>query len=311
MYDTKIINSKCICNNQFIISDKIVVSMCPCEHLIHLDCISKHCPFCKATVTKYVKLGDHKNDYKCTQQCIDILSVTADKKRNTNIVNCLSHIPNFFDIATKFIFAKTNDDYHNMISSMLSMVNYSIKIKGLSKIQNSDKKIFIANHCGHLDAVLLYYFLKCGFLATIHNKATFDNIPNIVPIVYIKRGEKQNTVKTMKDFVDKHGSICIFPEGAYSGFGTMFRFRSGAFKIGYPIYPIVLKYKNSRFACDRCDVLQVALQYSSHNYAEMEIEILDPVYPPFNNHTPEQIRTKMANNGNFVLSRVLANDIKD
>lgn len=313
MYDTKIINSKCICNNQFINSNKIVVSMCPCEHLVHLDCLGKYCPFCETNVIKCVKVEDYKNDYKCIQQCIDILSVTADKKHNISIVNCLSHIPNFFDVVPKFIFAKTKDDYHNMIASMLSTVNYSIKIKGLNKTQNLEKKIFIANHCGNFDAIILYYFLNCGFLASVQNKAMFDNVTNIVPLVYIKRGEKQNTVKIMRDFVDKHGSICIFPEGSYAGFGTLMRFRSGAFKIGYPIYPIVLKYKNSRFACNRCDVLQVALQYGSHDGAELEleIEILDPVYPPFNKHTPEHIREKMANSGNFVLSRVLANDIKD
>lgn len=313
MYDTKIINSKCICNNQFINSNKVIVSLCPCEHLIHFDCIgvNQTCPLCKARITKCVKFEDHKTDCKYMQQSIDILSVTAEKKSNPNIFSCLSRVPNLFDIGSKLMFAKTKSDFQYIISSILSLANYSIKIKGLNKIQNSEKKVFIANHVGNFDAIILYYFLNCGFLASVQNRALWANVGNIIPLVYIKRGEKQNTVKTMKDFIDKHGSICIFPEGTYARVGTLMRFRSGAFKIGYPIYPIVLKYKNFSFACNRCDVLYVALQYGSLDNVEMEIEILDPIYPPFSPNTPETIRKQMAESGNLVLSRVMANDLKD
>jgi 1-acyl-sn-glycerol-3-phosphate acyltransferase len=316
MCDSKIINSKCVCNNHFINSNKIVVSLVPCEHLVHLDCIDNlvKCPICNTNIIKHVNLKDYENDYKCTQQCIDILSVTAEKIHNTDMGNCLLSLPNLLEIAPRFIFAKTQNDYRHVISSILSLINYSVKIKGLKKIQNLEKKIFISNHVGNIDTFILYYFLKCGFLAAAGQKESPMSVTeNVIPVVYVKRGQKSNTVKKIKDFVDKHGSICIFPEGTVSRMGTLLRFRSGAFNIGYPIYPVILKYKDYSFACSGCDILQVALQYCSHTNTKMEIEveILDPIYPPFNKNTPEQIRQKMASNGNFVMSRVMANDIKD
>jgi 1-acyl-sn-glycerol-3-phosphate acyltransferase len=311
MCDTKIINSKCACGVQLIDLPE-VISICPCEHMVHLECLgkNKYCPFCKIKITKIVKLNDYKKDPKYTQQCIDILSMTTSNGNNYNIFSVLLKTPNLADIAIKFCLAKNRQDYELILKSIFSISISTIKTKGLNKILNPEKKIFISNHNGFFDGHILYYFLKCGFLANITSKPYIPDMGADMPIVFVKRGEKQNTTSKIKKCIDDHGSICIFPEGTVSKIGTLCRFRSGAFKIGYPIYPIVLKFNNPNLYCDSCTPLQRMLIFCS-NETEVELNVLDPVYPPFNKNTSEIVRTKMAECGGFVMSRVLANDIKD
>ena len=51
-------------------------------------------------------------------------------------------------------------------------------------------------------------------------------------------------VDEMRKFVDKHGSICIFPEGVMKHPDTLIRFRSGAFKIDRPIYAVSIRHND-------------------------------------------------------------------
>jgi 1-acyl-sn-glycerol-3-phosphate acyltransferase len=108
----------------------------------------------------------------------------------------------------------------------------------------------------------------------------------------------------MKDFTQKYKSICVFPEGMFSYPGTLTRFRSGAFQIGEPICPIILKY-------DKCildaDFINFALKIGSGVKETVEVIFLDPIYPPFNEETPELVRKMMSKTG-LLLSRVCAND---
>ena len=73
---------------------------------------------------------------------------------------------------------------------------------------------------------------------------------DIVPLLIIKRGKNANTVKKMKNYVRKHGSICLFPEGIITHPDTIIQFRTGAFNIGEPILPVVIKYNPAIFDDD-------------------------------------------------------------
>jgi 1-acyl-sn-glycerol-3-phosphate acyltransferase len=189
------------------------------------------------------------------------------------------------------------------------MAGVTLKIKGLNKIKNLEKKVFVSNHVGYFDAIVLYYILGCGFLSSngIKEDPFFSNIENIIPVLLVRRGTNQNTVNRMKQFVSDYGSICLFPEGMFSYPGTIARFRSGAFKINEPIYPIVLKY--NKYILD-ADAKTFAMKVGSNIGETIEITFLDPFYPPFDDKTPEIVRMAMAKNG-LLLTRVLGNDYID
>lgn len=315
MCDSKILNIYCSCDKYLIDSSDEIVSLYPCEHLIHLNCIpkQKYCTHCNTKIIKIIKLNDYKSNINYTQQSIDIFSVTKQRISNNkiDIFNAILRIPEMTSIATKLCLSKTKMDYKKTLESIFLMTNVTIKVNGLNKIQNSEKKVFISNHVAHLDPLFLYYVLECGFLSSEKTKPIISFFYKEIPVIYVKRGHKQNLVKLMKEFVDKYGSICIFPEGTISKLGVIYRFKSGAFNIGYPIYPVVLKYNNMNFMPETSDIIKLFLHFGSVKNSIIEITFLDPVYPPFDKKTSEQIRNNMANSGNFLLSRIMANNIKD
>lgn len=316
MYDNKSINSVCICKNGFYATENEIVSLYPCGHLIHAKCINKytsHCPNCKLKIENVVKINDYKNDPKYLQQCVDILSVTKIKKNflNVKLTNCVPNIFEIFNLFYKFKNVTSCQEYENILENIFSAMNFTIKLKGFEKIKNSEKKIFIANHSSIFDSCVIYYFLKCGFLASIKNKKGADFLNVKVPTLYITRGSSKNTVILIKKFLDKYNSICVFPEGSYSSHNTLLKFRTGAFKVGVPVYPVVIKYKNPEATFTRVDNMLDLLKFLSLKNLNINISILDPVYPPFDENKIEMIRKNMAKHGKFLLSRVMVNDVYD
>lgn len=312
MKDVKTLNSTCICKFRLNAINCEVIMIEPCEHLIHSDCLNSNiCPYCNIKIEGFTKLADYKKNKKLTQKCIDILSMSSvDDMTKKNNLKILSNIPYGIFIASQLYFASSQNDAKKICESIFSLAGITLKIKGFTKIKNNNhNKVFIANHVGYFDSIILYYILGCGFLASISIKddVFFKNAVNILPILLIKRGEQQDTVNRMKKFVKQHGSICLFPEGMFSYPGTISRFRSGAFKIEEPIYPIVLKYNKCVLDTNG---MNFALKVGSGLNEVVEIIFLDPFYPPFNNDTPELIRNAMAQQG-LHLSRVLGNDYND
>ena len=118
----------------------------------------------------------------------------------------------------------------------------------------------------------------------------------------------ENTVEKIRNYVDKTGSICLFPEGMLTHPSTLTRFRTGAFHVGRPIYPIVLKYKNVISDMSAKDFI---LKISSSQNETIEMYILDPFYPPFDDEQIEKVRMAMGRVGGMFLSRVSNRDIKD
>lgn len=313
MIDTKILNSTCNCKFRLNAINCEIIMIEPCEHLIHLDCLNKNnltCPYCDTKIEGFTKLNDYKKNKKLTQKCIDILSMSSvDNLTKKNNLELIANTPSIIYIIAKLYTASNQTDAKKICKSIFSMAGITLKIKGMNKIKNNDKKVFIANHVGYFDSIILYYLLECGFLASnnIKEDMFFKNAVNILPILLIQRGKQQDTVNRMKEFVDKHGSICLFPEGMFSYPGTISRFRSGAFKIGEPIYPIVLKYNKCVLDTNGTNF---ALKVGSSLNEVVEIIFLDPIYPPFNNETPELVRETMGKTG-MLLSRVLGNDYND
>lgn len=310
----KIINSRCICNNGLPWIKKEVIMLYPCEHLIHLKCFNKkkttNCPYCNKSITKLIRHDDFKYDKTLYQQCIDIISMSNfDGMSSINTNEFLMNLPNLISTVAQIPFTKGIKGGKELIKNIFSLNNIKINVKGLNKLK-SGPKVFIANHTSHLDFLTIFYVLQTGFLASsvIRDNFVSNQLLNIIQILVIDRGNNKNTVEQMRQYVEQKGSICLFPEGMMTNPNTLINFRTGAFYIGYPVYPIILKYKK---VVSDMSTSNFILKISSCQTETIEMSIMNPFYPPFDETKIENIRNKMAEKGNFVLSRVSNKDIKD
>jgi 1-acyl-sn-glycerol-3-phosphate acyltransferase len=309
------LNTACVCKKNLYELKKKINMILPCQHMFHRDCLNAlkplKCPFCKINIENKISLNDVMKKKLNIQFYYDILSVTnIDNESNHNIFNFFDNI---FDISSILYNIWTCNNKLNIKQTardILSLSNTNVMISGLEKIKKG-KKVFICNHTSYLDMVAIFSFISdTYFLASsvINDSIIGQKISNILPCVTIKRGRDSNTVDQLKKFVDKNGSICIFPEGTMTHPKTLARFRTGAFNIGYPIYPIVIRYENIQHDCS---ISNFILKVASRNRMCIYIDILDPRYPPFVSSDIENIRSEMALAGDLFLSRVSSRDIVD
>ncbi len=307
-------NLNMICGCGIALNSKKIklVMVLPCEHIYHYKCIKNEnkCKICNCYINNYFFMNNKLTTELDLQRYSDMLSVSnfCDMSDYSSI-NVLDNIINLLKIIGKIPFIEDIEDARQEINEFLSLNNTSIYIRGLDKIQKHNK-VFIANHTSYLDFLLIMKFIDTYFLSS---KFLVQNIigrqfVKKVPIMIIDRDKSDNTVEQMKKFIKKHGSICIFPEGAISHPETIIKFRTGAFHIGCPIYAIVIRYENiksdfsiSKFlfkSCDRADV-------------KIYLDVLGPYYPPFTDIDIEKIRIDMAITGKMLLSRVSNKDMKE
>jgi 1-acyl-sn-glycerol-3-phosphate acyltransferase len=308
----KNINSRCSCGYGLPWIRCQVVMMEPCEHLVHYKCYKKQnkeeCPICHNKIIDIVKAEDFKKNKNLYQKCIDIISMSnCDNMSSSHTEEVFENIPDFIDTITKIPFSKGMMGAKQLVENIFNMNDITIHVTGMSKLKK-EPKVFIANHTSHLDYLTILYVLETGFLASSTMNDTFlgQQCKHVIPLLLVDRGKDANTVEKMREYVKKTGSICLFPEGIFTHPNTCIRFRTGAFHIGYPIYPIVLQYDpiiSDSFMKD------FIMKISSGHKFNIYMDILDPVYPPFDDNQIEQIRRNMALRGNMALSRVSNRDI--
>ena len=319
----KVINFACFCGTDLLWKRDEVIMLNPCEHLVHRSCFKyfkylkseeSKCPMCLTTVKSITRAGDFRNDPSLYQKCVDILSVTNfDDKTGISYDNALFNLPRIAAFVMRIPFTRGINGGHVLCGDILRMGNIKIKVTGLDKIQKGPK-VFIANHTCYIDFLALFYVLKTGFLSSsfIKKNPVTKQLLNILPILVVDntKGAKTNTVEKMTKYVEDTGSICLFPEGMLSHPETLTRFRTGAFNIGYPVYPIVLKYKNN---ISDTSILDFVLKTGSSKCELIEFMILDPFYPPFDDNKIELVRHVMAEAGDLMIARTsnkYINDIK-
>ncbi len=311
----KLINSTChICKVGLPWVKKEVIMLDPCEHLVHKECFEKlksnKCPMCQQFVKRIIHANDFKYDKSLYQKCIDIISVSNfDKMSEVKGDQILLNLPTFLTSLMKIPLYSGYADGQKLCGEILSMNDIKIHVRGLNKLK-SGPKVFIANHTSHLDFFAIFYVLKTGFLAsrTMEDTIAGKQASKIIPLLMIDRGNTTNTVAKMKNYVNKYGSICLFPEGMLTHPNTLIKFRTGAFYVGYPVYPIVLKYKNVIGDTSSSNFI---LKIASAQQEVIEMTILDPFYPPFDEKKIETVRNSMAKKGKLLLSRVSNKDIKE
>ena len=224
----KVINSKCICGDGLPWKQYEVIMINPCEHLIHRECLKSHqCPYCKINITGIIKKHDYLKNPKLYQKCIDIISMTNfDKLSKINYFGALTNLPNFLGTIIQIPFTKGFENGKKLVENIFNMNNIQIKVNGLEKIKN-EPKVFISNHTSHLDFLIIFYILGCGFLASsvIKDNIIAKKFTDIVPLLLIDRGKHTNTVEKMKEYIKEIGSICLFPEGMITNPNTIINFR--------------------------------------------------------------------------------------
>jgi 1-acyl-sn-glycerol-3-phosphate acyltransferase len=327
MSSDKIINSICGGCNKAISSindDNYILS--PCDHLIHKKCYkkiekkkSRKCPLCKTDIKLYYSkeilktLFTQTKKYEYYQKYVDIISMdNFDDYSNTNYIKTLAKSFDIIKLVSNIPLLKNISQTENLCKQLFSTSKIKIIINGNYNALLKDKspKVYIANHTSYFDGVVMFYLFKCSFLASsfINESIIGKQISSALPLLIINRGDKSNTVDRMKEYVKNNGSICLFPEGMITHPDTIINFRTGAFNIGYPIYPIVMKYDPVIYD-DSVNTFLVKL--FSQDEIKITVNILPKEYPSFTPEKIEKIRKKMAKVGNMALSRVSNRDIKD
>jgi 1-acyl-sn-glycerol-3-phosphate acyltransferase len=319
-YD-KILNSLCSCGTGLPWIKDYVVMAYPCEHLYHEKCYNnlvfneqtnkRQCRFCNAPIDKILSMFDEDIH---PQRFADMLSMSYydDMSNNTPY----RFIDSVFDIATVFArlpFISNVTDGKSICENIFSLNNMTIKVYGMENVKKEKNKVFICNHVTHIELIVIYYLLCPGFLASsiVGQSGLLEQIQDVVSLMLFERGDKNrktNIVDDMRNFVDEKGSICIFPEGIMKHPDALIRFRSGAFHINRPLYAITIRHND---IISDGYINKFLYKISGKGVINMEVHILGPYYPPFDNDKIEFIRTEMAKHGNMVLSRVANRDIVD
>jgi 1-acyl-sn-glycerol-3-phosphate acyltransferase len=313
-YD-KVLNSICSCGIGLPWVKDEIVMIYPCEHMFHEGCYKKIkdglCPICKSVIEKTMALFDEDLHH---QRFSDILSVSC------YVDMCYTtpgrFLDSLFDLATIFArvpFTTNKEEGREICEKIFSLNNLTLKVYGLEKTRIEKNKVYICNHVAHLELVIIYYLLGTGFLASsiVGQSKIVDQAKQIVPLLTFDRGNKSkkiNIVDEMRNFVDEKGSICLFPEGMMKHPDTLIRFRTGAFHIGRPIYAVTIRHND---IISDAYINGFLYKLSGKRDINMEVHIMGPYYPPFDDNAIEKIRVDMARSGNMVLSRVSNRDIVD
>ncbi len=134
-----------------------------------------------------------------------------------------------------------------------------IKVIGKENIPKEDGLVFISNHQGYADIIVMFIALEgkqIGFIA----KDTLEKVPFIgkwvliIRGLFIKRGNAKEALKSISEgskLVNKGYNLVIFPEGTRSKGPDMAHFKAGSFKLATkakaPIVPITINGSYNAF----------------------------------------------------------------
>lgn len=321
----KTINSVCICGEALSKYKDDIVVILPCQHLIHMVCITdlynrekiKMCPYCETqiktihTTTEIKKIVNESNDPKYYQIYVDMMTMSFVESGEIGY-SILYNFPAIFDNMGAIYMAENQDDGYNILQEIFDNCNIQLRVKNRHKLYSlgNTPKVYIANHSSPIDSLIIHALTRCGFLASVIIKNTWmgRKIGAVMPLVMIDRGKNRNYVEKLRKYMKESGDIGIFPEGKQHHPKTLMQFRTGAFHTGYPVVPMIIRYKP--FIYDN-NVNSYLMKIYSQKRIMVYVDVLDPEFPPFNNRKIEKLRHNMAKVGNMALSRVSNRDITD
>jgi 1-acyl-sn-glycerol-3-phosphate acyltransferase len=282
------------------------------------------CPECKVNITKILTERKILLKDKYKQEKIDIKSIRLPHNSNINYIRLPINLIKFNSILMKLISSSTTTDILNILDLFLKSFNFKINIIDNTKnnpikivnnkitwLNDEDNKklIIISNHSHTSDPGILFYILRCGFIASENINTT--DIGKLVAskcnLLLFKRGVDVNVVDKIKLYLEEMKKIVIFPEGTVGNNNTLLRFRTGAFYVGAPICPIIIKWRNYVYDEDYKNLL---LKLITQDEIIVDIYVNDIFYPPFNQEKIDKVRDYMSKVGNLEKSRVSNRSIK-
>lgn len=315
-----LLNPKCLCDEYLTDKVGMLVMAYPCNHIYHEKCSKKmkFCFFCKKRVKFFLDqniLEKYKYKHRTIYQMwIDINSFNFEKKGLSALQNIRFSLRTPY-LSYLFYSCYSNPTKKNIVENidkLFDVFNINLIIEN-KYLDRNIKKIYVLNHSNYLDSLISFKVLGCGFVASSIIKQTglMDIIQKISPCLIIDRGISKNTVEQIKDFVDKHNKIFIFPEGMITNQNTLGKFRSGAFVTGHPVQPVVIQYKTKLSNCS--NVKNFVLNTFSKEQIDVVVKFLPIIKTkPFNkDFVKNYTRLQMAKEGNFYLSRVTNRIIQD
>lgn len=313
-YKSKKLNINCVCGRLSFKEIKIAMLL-PCEHMFHVKCLEKHkldfCPICNTEINSKKYITDPINTPHDAQQYSDLLSVTHKSiSPDYSVSNIIDNVYDLTKTLVKIPFCKNMKDSRDLVRKYLSLNKIDVHVRGLDRINNKEKKVFIGNHTSYLDFMMVILFIDTYFLSSdfINQSVIGRNIAKILPIMIIKRGQSSSTVDKMKEFIEKNGSIFLYPESVLTQCSSIIRFRTGAFRLDLPIYPVVLRYKGTNTDSGIGDFL---FKSTTRKRIDIYMDVLGPYYPPFSDERIETIRKDMADVGHMLTSRVCSKNVVD
>lgn len=337
-----ILNSMCYCKNYFLVKDKISL-MYPCNHFVHEKCINEYiylkinknknlvsnileCPICNSVVESIIPENKINKNKKLNQYKIDLESVKIKDSGFINysllplsvvklgsVMNKLISSQSERDLLdTVEIFFKTcgikinviDNTHNNPIKYINNTIGWKNKTDAVSNI------VLISNHAHYLDSFVIYYLFKSGFVSSeFINKTDIGRIiASKCNLLIFNRSKDTNMVEKIKKYLEEKRIITMYPEGAMGNHNTLLRFRTGAFYIGSPVCPIIIKY--NPFVWDD-DLKTLLFKLTTQTEITIDVIINDLVYPPFNDEKINHVRNFMAEVGNLKLSRVSNKGIQE
>jgi 1-acyl-sn-glycerol-3-phosphate acyltransferase len=282
------------------------------------------CPDCKRRIKKVLTEKKILSTNKYKQEKIDIKSIRLSHNSKINYMSLPINLIKFNSILNRFINSASMTDLLNVADLIFRSFNFKLNIIDNTKnnpikvvnnkitwLNNEDKNklIFISNHSHDIDSIILFYILRCGLIASDSiNKTDIGRvIASKCNFLIFKRGVDVNVVDKIKEYLDKMKKIIIYPEGTVGNNETLLRFRTGAFYVGAPICPIVIRWRN--YVYDE-DIKKMIFKVITQNEINIDIYINDIFYPPFNQEKIDHVRDYMAKVGNLEKSRVSNRSIK-
>jgi 1-acyl-sn-glycerol-3-phosphate acyltransferase len=331
--NNKMVNIQCgTCRKRFDNTVKLQACVCmSCEHLVHdIQNVVKHLSKDDLVESdqRYIDISSvtrNKQEFSHWRKFIGYVKVarTLPMIGGLSIRMALDHsgLPLLCSENRKWINMKF---LQRLNMKVINLLNINIDVIGKDKLTNdSTKCIVICNHSNYHDMFIgATVSDKMGFMASpAINNFTFGRaITRVYPHVMVENDttsrilekdkkkytdidnqEKKGGFQKMKEFLDSddplHNKLMVCPEGMLSSAHSMVKFRTSAFKCGYPVRPIVLKYKQNIFDLVGFDIM-------CNKQIDVEVIIMDLMETDGSNESIEHIRQEMAKVGGLTLSRV-------
>jgi 1-acyl-sn-glycerol-3-phosphate acyltransferase len=256
---------------------------------------------------------------KTSQIWTDVYAIKNIKKRKNLMDYCrlVSRVTRLVILAgylkVKYIFHKPKfADAANASARIMKIFNATVTLKGLEKYDGT-QQVFIFNHNHMSDPFLLGCLCTIGLpefstLTSIRAQSNWmtRTLSKGAKLFVIQRGKTKDTIASLKKSIDNGENIALFPQGIMTNNSIISKFRSGAFQIGAKIMPIVIKHQTETSS-------QQTIDFLCQKNIIVEVEILDSFDPAeheiVTKEDIESVRIRMAEAGNFKLSRLCNRDV--